>query len=62
MCVSSQGGLLDNPGLVTRGCGNVIDKWDQVCQKLPNKDGQNYTAQAWACLTFKYNKIVIMDP
>ena len=30
-CVlSSQGGLLDNPGLVTKCCGNVLDKWDQV--------------------------------
>ena len=26
----SHGGLLDNPGLVTKCCGNVIDKWDQV--------------------------------
>ena len=25
-----QGGLLDNPGLVTAGCGNVLDKWEQV--------------------------------
>ena len=30
VCTSSQGGLLDNPGLVTAGCGNVLDKWDQV--------------------------------
>ena len=27
---SSHGGLLDNPGLVTKCCGNVLDKWDQV--------------------------------
>ena len=31
VCTNSQGGLLDNPGLVTAGCGNVLDKWDQVC-------------------------------
>ena len=30
VCTSSQGGLLDNPGLVTAGCANVLDKWDQV--------------------------------
>ena len=30
VCPSSHGGLLDNPGLVTKGCGNVLDKWDQV--------------------------------
>ena len=22
--------MLDNPGLVTQACGNVLDKWDQV--------------------------------
>ena len=30
VCTSNQGGLLDNPGLVTQACGNVLDKWDQV--------------------------------
>ena len=30
LCTSNMGGMLDNPGLVTQACGNVLDKWDQV--------------------------------
>ena len=30
LCGSVQGGLLDNPGLVTKAAGNVLDKWEKV--------------------------------
>ena len=47
VCTSSQGGLLDNPGLVTAGCGNVLDKWDQVWRE---KTGGLEASYRSACL------------
>ena len=31
------GGVLDNPGLVTKATGNVIDKWEKVSTAILNK-------------------------
>ena len=50
VCTSSQGGLLDNPGLVTAGCANVLDKWDQVMSGEQTKVWQwgNWVAAEWS--------------
>ena len=49
----SHGGLLDNPGLVTKCCGNVIDKWDQVAFTFTLITFANFVCDQPTC-TFHY--------
>ena len=49
----SHGGLLDNPGLVTKCCGNVIDKWDQVTFTFTLITFANFVCDQPTC-TFHY--------